>query len=95
MATELKILIHLGEHKNIVNLLGACTIKGEKLQLILECCPAGNLLIFLGLKRGIFRNVWFKKEADMENEFTHIDLALIVHQISKGMDFLQSRKVVS
>ena len=92
---ELKILIHLGEHKNIVNLLGACTMKGEKLQIILEYCPAGSLQNLLRSKRNIFRNIWFKKEADMENEFTYIDLVLIVHQISKGMDFLQSRKVVS
>ena len=28
LASELKILIHIGEHKNIVNLLGACT-KGK------------------------------------------------------------------
>ena len=25
LLSELKILIHVGEHKNIVNLLGACT----------------------------------------------------------------------
>ena len=25
LVSELKILIHIGEHKNIVNLLGACT----------------------------------------------------------------------
>lgn len=29
LLSELKILIHIGEHKNIVNLLGACT-KGRK-----------------------------------------------------------------
>ena len=29
LASELKIIIHLGEHKNIVNLLGACTIGGK------------------------------------------------------------------
>ena len=25
LAAELKLMIHLGQHKNIVNLLGACT----------------------------------------------------------------------
>ena len=29
LLSEIKILIHIGEHKNIVNLLGACT-KGKK-----------------------------------------------------------------
>ena len=28
LLSELRILIHIGEHKNIVNLLGACT-RGE------------------------------------------------------------------
>ena len=27
-ARELKIMIHIGRHKNIVNLLGACTLRG-------------------------------------------------------------------
>lgn len=29
LMSELKILSHLGQHKNIVNLLGACTYGGE------------------------------------------------------------------
>ena len=41
LASELKILIHIGRHKNIVNLLGACTINGP-LWLILEYCPYGQ-----------------------------------------------------
>lgn len=30
LMSELKILSHLGHHKNIVNLLGACTYGGQK-----------------------------------------------------------------
>ena len=37
LATELKLLIFIGFHENIVNLLGACTITG-KLSVILEYC---------------------------------------------------------
>ena len=37
LAKELKLMIHLGSHLNVVNLMGACTIKG-KLQVILEYC---------------------------------------------------------
>lgn len=29
--SELKIMSHLGQHENIVNLLGACTHGGEEL----------------------------------------------------------------
>lgn len=33
LMSELKILSHLGHHKNIVNLLGACTYGGQT-----ACC---------------------------------------------------------
>lgn len=31
--SELKILIHIGHHLNVVNLLGACTKRGGKRKL--------------------------------------------------------------
>lgn len=34
LMSELKILSHLGHHKNIVNLLGACTYGGQMSQNI-------------------------------------------------------------
>ena len=49
LMAELKILIHLGRHLNIVNLLAACTsglAKGELL-VIVEYCRFGNLREFL------------------------------------------------
>ncbi|KAL9972287.1 hypothetical protein ACROYT_G018570 [Oculina patagonica] len=45
LASELKILIHLGQHKNIINLLGACT-RGKRLMVIMEFAPHGSLLSF-------------------------------------------------
>ena len=92
LASELKILIHLGENKNIVNLWGACTT-GGKLCVILECCPHGSLLNFLRTKRDVFKPAWAKHEVDMEKECSYIDLAMTAWQVSKGMDFLQSKKV--
>ena len=92
LASELKILIHLGEHPNIVNLLGACTKEG-KLHILLEYCPHGNLMNFLREKRGTFQEQWKKEDKDMSNEFTLIDLMAIVYQVAKGMDFLQSQRV--
>lgn len=49
LIAELKILIHLGRHLNIVNLLAACTgglIRGELL-VIVEYCAFGNLRHYL------------------------------------------------
>ena len=92
LASELKIIIHLGEHKNIVNVLGACTVRGD-LNVILECCPHGDLLNFVKARRESFRPEWYKNDKDMEKEFTYIDLLMICHQVARGMQFLQSRKV--
>ncbi|XP_077330456.1 macrophage colony-stimulating factor 1 receptor [Lithobates pipiens] len=49
LMSELKILSHLGNHHNIVNLLGACTCGGPIL-VITEYCQHGDLLNFLRRK---------------------------------------------
>ncbi|XP_069495413.1 vascular endothelial growth factor receptor 1 [Ambystoma mexicanum] len=54
LMTELKILIHIGHHLNVVNLLGACTRPGGPLMVIVEYCKYGNLSIYLKSKRGFF-----------------------------------------
>ncbi|KAI4872760.1 hypothetical protein NFI96_027002, partial [Prochilodus magdalenae] len=53
LMSELKILSHLGHHKNIVNLLGACTYGGPVL-VITEYCCHGDLLNFLRSKAETF-----------------------------------------
>lgn len=55
LMSELKILSHLGHHKNIVNLLGACTYGGPVL-VITEYCCLGDLLNFLRQKAETFEN---------------------------------------
>lgn len=49
LASELKIMVHLGQHLNVVNLLGACTKNVEKRELlvIVEYCRFGNLHNYL------------------------------------------------
>ncbi|XP_014320768.1 vascular endothelial growth factor receptor kdr-like [Myotis lucifugus] len=54
LMSELKILIHIGHHLNVVNLLGACTKPGGPLMVIVEFCKYGNLANFLRGKRGDF-----------------------------------------
>ncbi|XP_022807789.1 vascular endothelial growth factor receptor 2-like [Stylophora pistillata] len=93
LASELKILIHLGQHKNIVNLLGACT-RGKRLMMIMEFAPHGSLLSFLRSKRDIYEPDWTKTTNDPNKEFTLVDLVMISYQISRGMAFLASRKCV-
>ena len=44
LMAELKIMIHLGRHLNIVNLLGACTVglARRELWVIVEYCRSGG-----------------------------------------------------
>uniref|UniRef100_A0AAQ6A1M3 receptor protein-tyrosine kinase n=1 Tax=Amphiprion ocellaris TaxID=80972 RepID=A0AAQ6A1M3_AMPOC len=53
LMTELKILNHVGNHLNVVNLLGACTKPGGPLMVIVEYCRFGNLSTFLKNKRDV------------------------------------------
>ncbi|XP_046457028.1 vascular endothelial growth factor receptor 1-like isoform X1 [Daphnia pulex] len=58
LVSELKIMIYLGAHLNVVNLLGACTktlIRGE-LFVIVEYCRFGNLQTYLINHRNNFVN---------------------------------------
>ncbi|XP_051810886.1 vascular endothelial growth factor receptor kdr-like isoform X2 [Acanthochromis polyacanthus] len=54
LMSELKILIHIGHHLNVVNLLGACTKPGGPLMMIVEFCKYGNLSNYLRGKREDF-----------------------------------------
>ncbi|XP_075458175.1 vascular endothelial growth factor receptor 3 isoform X2 [Ascaphus truei] len=54
LMSELKILIHIGNHLNVVNLLGACTKTNEPLMVIVEFCKYGNLSNYLRTKRDGF-----------------------------------------
>ncbi|XP_031828557.1 PDGF- and VEGF-receptor related isoform X2 [Nomia melanderi] len=58
LASELKIMIHLGKHLNVVNLLGACTknISKRELLVIVEYCRFGNLHNYLLRHRSDFIN---------------------------------------
>jgi FMS-like tyrosine kinase 1 len=56
LISELKIMIYLGKHVNIVNLLGAATknLSKQKLMVIVEYCKFGNIRDFLIKNRSRF-----------------------------------------
>uniref|UniRef100_A0A803Y393 receptor protein-tyrosine kinase n=1 Tax=Meleagris gallopavo TaxID=9103 RepID=A0A803Y393_MELGA len=76
LMSELKMMIHIGSHENIVNLLGACTVSGP-IYLIFEYCCYGDLLNYLRSKRekfhwtltdifkqhnfSFYHNIWYGK----------------------------------
>ncbi|KAM7353304.1 PDGF- and VEGF-receptor related isoform 6-T7 [Cochliomyia hominivorax] len=58
LVSELKIMVHLGQHLNVVNLLGAVTknIAKRELMVIVEYCRYGNVQNFLMRNRKRFIN---------------------------------------
>ncbi|XP_044737369.1 vascular endothelial growth factor receptor kdr-like isoform X2 [Chrysoperla carnea] len=59
LASELKIMVHLGRHVNVANLLGACTknlASKRELCVIVEYCRYGNLLNYIQRHRRDFVN---------------------------------------
>ena len=93
LASEIKILIHIGQHTNIVNLLGACTTVGEKLIAIMEYCNHGDLLTFLKKRRDVFVETWERTQQSYEDLFCYMDCMNAALQIAKGMAFLSTKKV--
>ncbi|XP_078512121.1 receptor-type tyrosine-protein kinase FLT3 isoform X2 [Lissotriton helveticus] len=57
LMSELKMMTHIGNHDNIVNLLGACTMSGP-VYLIFEYCCNGDLLNYLKSNRETFHRTW-------------------------------------
>ena len=93
LASELKILIYVGEHKNIVNLLGTC-IKRDRFLVILEYAPHGSLLKFLRGKRDVYEATWSTAASDPEMRLNISNLVGYAYQISRGMEYLASKKVM-
>uniref|UniRef100_M4A5T9 receptor protein-tyrosine kinase n=1 Tax=Xiphophorus maculatus TaxID=8083 RepID=M4A5T9_XIPMA len=109
LMTELKILNHIGNHLNVVNLLGACTKPGGPLMVIVEYCRFGNLSAFLKNKRDMyvhgrvsvnkcFSSQFFSpldpKSLSSSSPLFLEDLISFSFQVARGMEFLASRKCI-
>ncbi|XP_078100664.1 platelet-derived growth factor receptor beta-like isoform X2 [Sander vitreus] len=63
LMSELKVLVHLGPHLNVVNLLGACT-RGGPVYLITEFCRHGDLVGYLHRNKHTFLQTDAKAHSD-------------------------------
>ncbi|XP_017132439.1 vascular endothelial growth factor receptor 1 isoform X4 [Drosophila elegans] len=81
LVSELKIMVHLGQHLNVVNLLGAVTknIYKRELMVIVEYCRFGNIQNFLLKNRKCFIN-------QINPETDHIDPNIMTQRISDSFD---------
>ncbi|XP_030556621.1 vascular endothelial growth factor receptor 1 isoform X6 [Drosophila novamexicana] len=81
LVSELKIMVHLGQHLNVVNLLGAVTknIAKRELMVIVEYCRFGNIQNFLLRNRKCFIN-----QINPIND--RIDPSIMTQRISDNFD---------
>ncbi|XP_026843934.1 vascular endothelial growth factor receptor kdr-like isoform X5 [Drosophila persimilis] len=81
LVSELKIMVHLGQHLNVVNLLGAVTknIAKRELMVIVEYCRFGNVQNFLLRNRKFFIN-----QISPVND--RIDPAIMVQRVSETFE---------
>ncbi|KAJ7337779.1 hypothetical protein OS493_007935 [Desmophyllum pertusum] len=89
LINELHIMVIVGEHPNVISLIGACTKSGSIL-VIVRLAENGCLLHQLQKNReNSYINV-----AERQVNFPHIDKARIARDVANGMLHLSSKKCV-
>ncbi|XP_032782722.2 vascular endothelial growth factor receptor 3 isoform X2 [Daphnia magna] len=92
LVSELKILIYLGSHLNVVNLLGACTkrIRKGELLVIVEYCRYGNLQAYLVNHRHKFINLVDEfgnmKSENETDDVDHVGRCLSLEESHSGTE---------
>ncbi|CAG7830201.1 unnamed protein product [Allacma fusca] len=105
LMTELKVMIHLEVHDNIVKLLGACTefLREGRVYVLVEYCPLGSLDSYLRttVKTKLDSLVLIPERANTNegipgtvDSMSSNDLVNWAAQIAKGMQHLQNKKVI-
>ncbi|KAI6188717.1 TK/FGFR protein kinase [Aphelenchoides besseyi] len=108
LVSEMQIFKSIGRHKNILKLVGCCTGTGPLL-VVLELCPHGNLRDFLRRHRphGVeaeedsqqnhtpsTRKSTVDNRSIVLHNLTLRDLIRFATEISCGMEFLSSKKII-
>jgi serine/threonine protein kinase len=86
LMSELKIMSHLGQHENIVNLLGACTHGGPVL-VITEYCCYGDLLNFLRRKAEAMLGPSLSPGQDSEGDSSYKNIHLEKKYVRRDSGF--------
>uniref|UniRef100_A0A672K0L3 Protein kinase domain-containing protein n=1 Tax=Sinocyclocheilus grahami TaxID=75366 RepID=A0A672K0L3_SINGR len=86
-AGELEVLCKLGQHPNIINLIGACENRGY-LYIAIEYAPYGNLLDFLRKSRVLETDPAFAKEHGTASTLTSQQLLQFAADVATGMHYL-------
>uniref|UniRef100_A0A8D8VDX5 receptor protein-tyrosine kinase n=1 Tax=Cacopsylla melanoneura TaxID=428564 RepID=A0A8D8VDX5_9HEMI len=94
LVSEMEMMKMIGQHINIINLLGVCTQDGP-LYVIVEFAPHDNLRDFLRKHRPSSGYESPLGSAYTNgNVLTEKDLISFAYQVANGMQYLQSRKCI-
>ncbi|XP_051685276.1 fibroblast growth factor receptor 3 isoform X8 [Oryctolagus cuniculus] len=93
LVSEMEMMKMIGKHKNIINLLGACT-QGGPLYVLVEFAAKGNLREYLRARRPPGMDYSFDTCRLPEEQLTFKDLVSCAYQVARGMEYLASQKCI-
>ncbi|XP_038150648.1 fibroblast growth factor receptor 2 isoform X7 [Cyprinodon tularosa] len=93
LVSEMEMMKMIGKHKNIINLLGACTQDGP-LYVIVEYASKGNLREYLRARRPAGMEYSYDIAHVSDEQLTFKDLVSCTYQVARGMEYLASQKCI-
>ncbi|XP_030408065.1 fibroblast growth factor receptor 1 isoform X1 [Gopherus evgoodei] len=93
LISEMEMMKMIGKHKNIINLLGACTQDGP-LYVIVEYASKGNLREYLQARRPPGMKYCYNPTHFPEEQLSFKDLVSCAYQVARGMEYLASKKCI-
>ncbi|XP_014346518.1 fibroblast growth factor receptor 1 isoform X1 [Latimeria chalumnae] len=93
LISEMEMMKMMGKHKNIINLLGACTQDGP-LYVIVEYAAKGNLREYLRERRPPGMEYCYNPNHVAEELLSFKDLVSCAFQVARGMEYLASKKCI-
>uniref|UniRef100_A0AAQ4RRA2 Fibroblast growth factor receptor n=1 Tax=Gasterosteus aculeatus aculeatus TaxID=481459 RepID=A0AAQ4RRA2_GASAC len=91
LISEMEMMKIIGKHKNIINLLGACTQDGP-LYVIVEYASKGNLREYLRARRPPGMEYCYNPDQVPVETMSIKDLVSCAYQVARGMEYLSSKK---
>uniref|UniRef100_A0A667ZMU4 Fibroblast growth factor receptor n=1 Tax=Myripristis murdjan TaxID=586833 RepID=A0A667ZMU4_9TELE len=93
LISEMEMMKMIGKHKNIINLLGACTQDGP-LYVIVEYASQGNLREYLRARRPVGQEYWSGLRQGSLGNLEIRELVSAAYQVARGMAYLASKKCI-
>ncbi|XP_067114007.1 fibroblast growth factor receptor 1b isoform X1 [Osmerus mordax] len=93
LISEMEMMKMIGKHKNIINLLGACT-QGGPLYVVVEYASQGNLREYLRARRPVGLEYWSGPSQAPLGSLELRKLVSAAYQVARGMAYLASQKCI-